>query len=183
MESYKRAMDEVQTTADTVQSFRDRVFDFIVETGEGDPLVLHFRRLRRSQWRDISAEIRALNIPKDPQQMSEVSKEQLDSLHRSQCKALGSTSADGFDAKYFEELDSDLIVSACFHQLLDVSGVSEKAQENMDWFQQQQRRQNAGSNLSQDREVPGRAGRKASRQRGLHGEGASGGSEGVEKDS
>lgn len=180
MESYKRAMTEVQTTADTVQSFRDRVFDFTVETGEGDPLILHFLRLRRSQWRDISAEIRALNIPKDPTQTSEVSKEQLDGLYRAQCKALGCTSADDFDAKYFEELDSDVIVTSCFRQLLDVSGLSEKAQENMSWFQQQQRRQDARSDLPTDGQVPARAGSDANGQRSVHGEGAGGRNEGME---
>lgn len=147
--AYKKLQVEVNATKQLLFSDRDKVVDFEITQLDGSKLTLHFRRLKSTEWSDVTGAVHKVGLVTETD-FSKATKEQLDQLYACYCLALGYGSADNMNAQDWLELNDKRLVEECYYKLLDISGVSKTALENLSWFRGQWRRQNEVSGVSED---------------------------------
>ena len=139
--SYEQLQAEVNETKKLLFSERDKILDFEIEYPDKTKRTLHFKRLRSSEWDHVVSEINLLG------DLTKSNKEQLDKLYSVMCLALGYTSADGLNAADWLKLDDKLTVETAYFKLMDISGVSKSAIENLNWFRDQWRGKNESGSV------------------------------------
>ena len=93
-EAYKELQAEVNATKQLLFSERDKIVEFEVEYPNGEKRVLHFKRLRATEWEHVMDEIHKVGLM-DEAAFKTATKEQLAKLRLCYCLALGYASADG----------------------------------------------------------------------------------------
>ena len=139
--SYEQLQEEVNETKKLLFSERDKILDFEIEYPDKTKRTLHFKRLRSSEWDHVVSEINLLG------DLTKSTKDQLDKLYSIMCLALGYTSADGLNAADWLKLDDKLTVETAYFKLMDISGVSKSAIENLNWFRDQWRGKNESGSV------------------------------------
>ena len=147
-DSYKKLQSDVNATKSMLFAERDKIVDFEIEYPDKSKRTLHFKRLRSTEWDHVVSEINLLG------DLTKANKDQLDKLYAIMCLALGYTSADGLNAADWVKLDDKLTVETAYFKLMDISGVSKAAIENLSWFHDQWRGKNEGGNMPANEPVP-----------------------------
>jgi hypothetical protein len=147
--SLKKLEDEVNETKRLLFADRDQIIEFEVAYPDGHARTLKFRRLRSKEWDHVVGSISKIGLS----DFSKATQEQLDQLNACYCLALGYASADGLNAQDWLELDDKLTTETCYFKLLDISGVSQRAMENIGWFRDWWGRQNESGSVPKNGKV------------------------------
>jgi hypothetical protein len=109
----------------------DDTFTFVSKVRQFSDRPLQFRKLRFGEITQIQA-----LVPADIEEDKPVAPEDQTKIFEAACTALAAATRDNFSILDFRDLEPTFVIEA-FKWLVDLSGFSEEAVDDLAWFQRQ----------------------------------------------